>query len=129
VIPDHAEVTAEVELENKDVGFVREGQRAAIKLETFPFTRYGTIEAAVTTVAADAVTDDKRPKDPATGQTPAYFPARLTLERGDIDVEGKSIHLTPGMNLTAEIKIGRRRVIDYLISPLRQHLGESIRER
>jgi hemolysin D len=129
VIPDHAQVTAEVELENKDVGFVREGQRAAIKLETFPFTRYGTIEAAVTTVAADAVTDDKRPKDPATGQTQAYFPARLTLERGDIDVDGKMIHLTPGMNLTAEIKTGRRRVIDYLISPVKQRLDESAHER
>ena len=129
VIPDHAQVTAEVELENKDVGFVRESQHAAIKLETFPFTRYGTIDAEVTTVAADAVTDDRRAKDPATGQTPAYFPARLTLARGDIDVDGKLIHLTPGMNLTAEIKTGRRRVIDYLISPLKQHMKESLGER
>jgi hemolysin D len=75
------------------------------------------------------VTDDKRPKDPATGQTPAYFPARLTLKRGDIDVDGKMIHLTPGMNLTAEIKTGRRRVIDYMLDPIAKHMSESIEER
>ena len=128
VIPDRAQVTAEVELENKDVGFVREGQRAAIKLETFPFTRYGTMEATVTTLSADAVVDDKRAKD-ASGQQPAFFAARLTLARGDIDVDGRMIHLTPGMNVTAEIKTGQRRVIDFLISPLKQHLNESGRER
>ena len=128
VIPDHAQVTAEVELENKDVGFVREGQPAAIKLETFPFTRYGTIAAVVTTLSADAVVDDRRPRNEA-GQTPAFFPARLTLAKGEIDVDGRLIHLSPGMNVTAEIKTGRRSVIDYLISPLRQHLNESVRER
>jgi len=127
VIPDHAQVTAEVELENKDVGFVREGQHAAIKLETFPFTRYGTIEATVTTLSADAVVDDKRPRNEA-GQVPAYFPARLTLAKGEIDVDGRTIHLSPGMNVTAEIKTGRRTVIDFLISPLKQRLDESIRE-
>ena len=128
VIPDRAQVTAEVELENKDVGFVREGQTAAIKLETFPFTRYGTIAATVTTLSADAVVDDKRPKNEA-GQTPTYFPARLTLAKGEMDVDGRVVHLSPGMNVTAEIKTGRRSVIDYLISPLKQHLDESVRER
>ncbi len=107
---------------------MREGQRAAIKLETFPFTRYGTMEATVSTLSADAVVDDKRAKDPS-GQSPAFFAARLTLARGDIDVDGRMIHLTPGMNVTAEIKTGQRRVIDFLISPLKQHLNESGRER
>ena len=128
VIPDRAQVTAEVELENKDVGFVREGQRAEVKLETFPFTRYGTIAATVTTLSADAVVDDKRPKNEA-GQSPAFFPARLTLAKGEIDVDGRMIHLAPGMNVTAEIKTGQRSVIDYLISPLKQHLHDSATER
>jgi hemolysin D len=128
VIPDRAQVIAEVELENKDVGFVRVGQRAAIKLETFPFTRYGTVDATVTTLSADAVVDDKRPKNEA-GQAPTYFPARLTLSVGEIDIDGRMIRLSPGMNVTAEIKTGKRSVIDYLISPLKQHLNESVRER
>ncbi len=81
VVPDRAQVIVEVELENKDVGFVRVGQHAVVKLEPFPFTRYGTIDATVTTLSADAVVDDKRTRnDP--GQTPSYFPARLTLAKG-----------------------------------------------
>lgn len=128
VIPDHAQVTAEVQLENKDVGFVRLGQDVAIKLETFPFTRYGTIDAKVTTITADAVIDERSPKN-AAGQPVAVFPVRLTLARGAIDADGRMINLAPGMNLTAEIKTGRRRVIDYLLSPLKQSVSESARER
>lgn len=120
VVPHDADVTAEVVLENKDVGFVREGQAASVKLETFAYTRYGTIPATVSTIAADAVDDDKRG---------AIFPATLRLERASIDVDGKTVRLSPGMNLSAEIKTGQRRVIDYLLSPLQQHLGESLRER
>ncbi len=128
VIPDHAQVTAEVQLENKDVGFVRQGQAVAIKLETFPFTRYGTLAATVTTITADAVVDEHGPRN-AAGQPMATFPARLTLARGTIDVDGRMIGLTPGMNVTAEIKTGRRRVIDYLLSPLHESVAESARER
>ena len=108
--------------------FVREGQHAAIKRETFPFMRSRTIEETVTTLSADAVVDEKRPKNEA-GQTPAFFAARLTLAKGEIDVDGRMIHLSPGMNVTAEIKTGKRRIVDYLLSPLKQHLDESVRER
>ena len=133
VVPDAAQVTAEVTLENKDVGFVHLGQEAAIKLETFPFTRYGTVEAKVTTITADAVMkepsvqQDKDGKAVASGG--AVFPATLTLAAHAIDVDGKSIRLAPGMNLTAEIKTGKRRVIEYLLSPVQSHAKESLRER
>ena len=120
VVPHEAQVTAEVNLENKDVGFVREGQIVEIKLDTFPFTRYGTVPGRVKTVSADAVTDEKRG---------AIFPATVVLDRSVIDVEGKQIRLAPGMTLAAEIKTGKRRVIDYLLSPVQQHTHESLRER
>lgn len=120
VVPKDAQVTAEVIVDNKDIGFVNAGQTATIKLETFPFTRYGTVDARVGTVAADAVNDEKRG---------AIFPATLTLRRSTIDVDGKRIQLSPGMNVTAEIKTGRRRVIDYLLSPVQQAVSESLGER
>ncbi|HEY1131476.1 MAG TPA: HlyD family type I secretion periplasmic adaptor subunit [Roseateles sp.] len=120
LVPDDAEVTAEVVMENKDVGFVRAGQDASIKLETFPYTRYGTVQAQVRSIAADAVQDEKRG---------AIFPASLVLNQSAINVDGKRIKLAPGMNLTAEIKTGKRRVIDYLLSPVQQHLDESLKER
>lgn len=120
LVPDDAEVTAEVVLENKDVGFVRNGQEATIKLETFPYTRYGTVHAQVHSITADAVQDEKRG---------AIFPATLVLNQSAIHVDGKRIKLAPGMNLTAEIKTGKRRVIDYLLSPVQQHLDHSLGER
>ena len=107
-------------IDNKDIGFVRAGQAVEVKLETFPFTRYGTVPAQVKRMAADAVADEKRG---------AIFPATLTLARSAIDINGKRVALTPGMNLSAEIKTGRRRIADYLLSPIRQAASESLRER
>jgi hemolysin D len=120
IVPKDAQVTAEVVVDNKDIGFVNAGQVAAIKLETFPFTRYGTVEARVTSVTADAVSDEKRG---------AIFPAMLSLSQNSIAVDGKRIHLSPGMNVTAEIKTGTRRVIDYLLSPVQTAVSESMGER
>jgi hemolysin D len=120
IVPDDAEVTAEVTIDNKDIGFVSPGQKAAIKLETFPFTKYGTVPAEVTWVTADAVNDEKKG---------AIFPATLKLKAHQIDVDGKPIRLAPGMNLTAEIKTGKRRVIEYLLSPVQRNLKEGLRER
>jgi hemolysin D len=120
IVPEDAQVTAEVTLENKDIGFVNTGQNAEIKLETFPFTRYGTVNATVKTVTADAVNDEKRG---------AIFPVLLSMAQPTIDVDGKRIRLSPGMNLTAEIKTGQRRVIEYLLSPVQRATSESLRER
>jgi hemolysin D len=139
VVPDQGQVTADVTLENKDVGFVNLGQEAEIKLETFPYTRYGTVTAKVTTITADAVMQtpqaaaqqqggEKEGKQAAPSGG-AVFPATLTLSKNTIDVDGKQIRLAPGMNVTAEIKTGQRRVIEYLLSPVQSYARESLRER
>ncbi|SFP21331.1 HlyD family type I secretion periplasmic adaptor subunit [Variovorax sp. 770b2] len=120
IVPDGAQVTAEVTLDNKDIGFINTSQEATIKLETFPYTRYGTVSATVKTVTADAVNDEKRG---------AIFPVTLNLGATTIDVGGKPIKLSPGMNLTAEIKTGKRRVIEFLFSPIQRATSESLRER
>jgi hemolysin D len=120
IVPDGGSVTAEVHVANLDIGFVREGQPAQVKLETFPFTRYGTVPATVRRVSADAVVDDKGG---------AYFTATIAFDRDTLDVEGRQVRLAAGMNLAAEIATGRRRVIDYLTQPAHQALAESLRER
>jgi hemolysin D len=120
LVPEEAEVTAEVALENKDIGFVKVGQQAEVKLETFPFTRYGTVPATVTRISADAVPDEKRG---------ALFMATLKLDKSAMTVEGKNIRLSPGMNLTAEVKTGKRRAISYLLNPIQQHADEAAKER
>jgi hemolysin D len=120
IVPDGAEVTAEVVIENKDIGFVTAGQAAEVKVETFSFTRYGTLPATVRWVTQDAVNDEKRG---------AIFPATLRLERDAIDVNGRAVKLAPGMQVTAEVKTGRRRVIDYLFGPLEAATAQSLKER
>ena len=124
VVPQDHPAEVEAQLENKDVGFVKEGQSAEIKIETFPFTLYGTIPGTVLTVSDDAVPIDKN--KPADG---LVFATRVNLASGTILVEGKSVHLSPGMVVTVEITTGRRRVIEYLLSPVLKSLQESLRER
>lgn len=121
IVPDDAQVQAEVLIDNQDIGFVREGQRAEIKLETFNFTRYGTVPAVVRRVARDAVANEK------TGAV--QFPATLTLQRKNIDVDGRRIALTAGLSVTSEVKTGKRRLIEFLLSPLEKRLQEGARER
>ena len=120
IVPAGAAVVAEVTLENKDIGFVRPGQEAEVKLETFLYTRYGTVPAQVRLVSLDAVQDEKRG---------AIYLATLDLGQTSIDVDGQGVPLSAGMNLTAEIKTGKRRVIEYLLSPIQRAASESIRER
>ncbi len=120
VVPDSAKVTAEVSIANQDIGFVNAGQKAEVKLETFPYTKYGTVSANVDIVTADAVTDEKKG---------SFYPAILSLEKKDMNIDGKRVPLSPGMNITAEIKTGQRRVIEYLLSPIQRAGSESLRER
>lgn len=121
VVPDATELTAEVRVANQDIGFVNPSQIASVKLETFPYTKYGTVDAQVKLVTADAVTDEK------TGQS--HYPTLLTLSRKTMDVDGKTVPISPGMNITAEIKTGQRRVIEFLLSPVQRAGSESLRER
>lgn len=120
VVPKDDALEIEAFLENKDIGFVNAGQEAEIKVETFPYTRYGTIHGTVAHVSLDAINDEKRG---------LIYSIRVRPERATIQVEGKTVRLTPGMAVTAEIKTGKRRVIEYFLSPLIQYKEESLRER
>lgn len=120
VVPNDYSAEVEAVLENKDVGFVKPGQRAEIKIETFPFTRYGTIPAEVSFISNDAVADEQRG---------LVFPVRLKLERSTLQVDERTVNLAAGMAVTAEIKTGHRRVIEYFLSPVLQTMDESLGER
>ncbi|TEA59266.1 HlyD family type I secretion periplasmic adaptor subunit [Pseudomonas sp. CH235] len=120
VVPRDQPVEVEAMLENKDVGFVRAGQAVRVKVETFTFTKYGVVEGEVLSVSSDAIEDEKRG---------LLYSVRIRLLEDSVQVKGQSIHLTPGMSVSAEVKTDRRKVIDYLLSPLERHLSESMRER
>ncbi|MBX9630483.1 MAG: HlyD family type I secretion periplasmic adaptor subunit [Burkholderiales bacterium] len=120
IAPSDYQAEVEATLENKDVGFVKVGQRAEVKVETFPFTRYGTIPGVVSFVSNDAVQNEKR------GPT---FQVRVRLDRGSLVVDQREVNLSPGMAVSAEVMADKRTVIAYLIDPIRRRAAESFRER
>ncbi|MGC5703085.1 HlyD family type I secretion periplasmic adaptor subunit [Pseudomonas sp. NFXW11] len=120
IVPSDQPVEVEAMLENRDVGFVRAGQAVTVKVETFTFTRYGTVDGEVLSVSNDAIEDEKRG---------LIYTSRIRLNTDHLQVNGQRVSLSPGMSVTAEIKTDQRRVIDYFLSPLQQYVGESFRER
>jgi RTX toxin transport system membrane fusion protein len=120
IVPENVGLDAEVLVLNKDVGFVRAGQEVEIKVDSFPYTRYGTIIGKVVHVSRDAVKDE---------QQGLAFPAKIKMERAFITVDDNKTPLQAGMSVVAEIRTGKRRVIDYLLSPLQQYQSEAMKER
>lgn len=119
VVPVKGGIEVEVKVLNKDVGFVRTGQDVSVKLEAFPFTRYGTVPGKVRSISRDAVQD----KDLG----PIYV-ATILLERNYIDADGKRFPLSSGLAATADIKTGTRRIISYLLSPLQSTISQAAHE-
>jgi hemolysin D len=120
IVPQEHALEVEAQVENKDVGFVKEGQPVEVKVATFPFTLYGTVPGRVLVVSDDAVPVE---------QVGLVYPTRVSLDRDTIAVDGKPVRLSAGMAVTVEIKTGQRRVVEYLLSPLLKAVNESLRER
>lgn len=120
IVPVDSDLEVEAFLLNRDKGFVHDGQDAEIKIEAFPFTKYGTIPGEVMDVSNNSVDDERRG---------LVFPVRVALARDTIRVDGSDMQLTPGMSVTVEVKTGKRRVIEYILTPLLRYKDEAIRER
>lgn len=141
LVPNQDQVEIEAFIENKDIGFVHEGQKVAIKVETFEYTKYGMIDGVVSHVSRDAIdasgnaTDNTSSNKGARGgskqdkpQAPMYS-VKVLLDQNKMVIDGKAKALTPGMGASIEIKTGSRRIIEYFLSPLMQHTHESMNER
>jgi hemolysin D len=120
IVPQNGALEVEALLENKDIGFVEVGQSTEIKIDTFPFTKYGTIAGQVVDLSNDAVSDEQRG---------LVYKMRVAMDRSEIDVNGRRVRLSPGMSVSVESKTGTRRLIEYFLSPLLRFADESVRER
>jgi len=120
IVPDEDAVEVEAWLPNKDIGFVQEGQAAEVKIETFPFTKYGVIDGEVLNVSNDAIPDE---------HLGLVYAMRVKMHKTIMKVEEKMISLSPGMAVTVEVNLGKRKLIEYLLSPLLRYKDESVRER
>jgi hemolysin D len=137
-VPDDSSIEIEAMVQNQDIGFVVEGQEAVIKLEAFPFTRYGTVPGKIKIVSEDAVGGGGSQQEGVSAQAQSakegpsnqlLYAARVTLDNTTMDIDGKEVNLTPGMAATVEIKTGKRNLIEYLLSPLMRMTDEAVRER
>ncbi len=120
IVPNNRQLEIEAWIQNKDIGFVSEGQRAEIKIEAFPFTKYGTIDGELLNISNDAVENE---------QFGWVFTSRVSIENTTIDIGDKRINLTPGMSVSLEVKTGKRRIIEFFLSPLLRYANESVKER
>jgi len=126
LVPEGEALVAEVWLANHDAGFVAHGQAAKLKIASFPFQRYGMLDARVARVSADST--ERAGDAAAKGGSYAY---RALLEPLAHEMRlGEARHaLLPGMQLTAEIKLAERTVLEYLLSPVQKVASEAGRER
>jgi hemolysin D len=145
IVPFDAPIEIEALIQNQDIGFVEPGQKAVIKIEAFPFSRYGTVDGRVLRVSHDAVDEREAqalsdPKaalkpQPSNGVTEVsasqnlVFPATISLGKQALDIDGKQVPLTPGMAVTVEVLTGHRRALEYVLSPLREVAFNSAHER
>ncbi|WP_244184995.1 HlyD family type I secretion periplasmic adaptor subunit [Proteus genomosp. 6] len=120
IIPDNQHNIAEVNILNKDIGFIHVGQKAMIKIDAFPYTRYGTLEGNITNIARDSVQHE---------QLGLVYPATIELNTQMIESNNQQYNLAPGMSLIAEIIIDRRRVIDYFLSPIEVYRHNALTEK
>lgn len=120
IVPEGQSLEIDAGLLNKDIGFVRVGQTAEIKIDSFPFTKYGVIDGEITDISADAIEDER---------LGLLFPLSASLATVRILVNGKWVNLQPGMSVTVEIKTGTRRLMEFLLAPLMRGVSEGARER
>ena len=140
IVPDEAGLIVEAIVQNRDVGFIHAGQAARVKIDAFDFTRYGLVDGTVIDVTRDALSQSEAPRkgqkanpdaDDMAGGTqdaPVYL-AHIALKTDKIATESGLAQLGPGMQVSAEVQTGQRRVIEYLLSPIVKHIDESLRER
>ncbi len=121
VVPLDAGLEVEAQILNKDVGYVHDGQKVSVKVAAYPFTKYGDITGTIEWVAKDAVVDQQ--------QGPVY-PVRISVTTYKLPniVQGRQGFLSPGMVVTTDVKVGKRRVFEYFLDPIMRYKDKSLRE-
>lgn len=131
LVPKDTALQANIQLLNKDIGYVSVGQEVEVKVDTYPFTRYGVITGTLIRIDRDTSQNPGNATplaDPAQAAALQYQ-ARIHLNEQHLTRNGKTYPLGPGMTVTAEIRTGERRIIDFLFAPILEHLDEGLRER
>lgn len=120
IVPSEDDLVVEARLNPVDRGFVRTGQKATVKIDTYDYARYGGIEGEVISVAPDStVPENAMP----------YFKVVVRTEKPYLGEENEGLSITPGMGATVDVHTGTKSVMEYLIKPVLKLKSEAFRER
>jgi len=120
IVPANTPITIKSIVQNKDIGFIKNGMPVLIKIDTFDFQKYGILKGKVKLVSKTSIDDPK--------QGPIYEVYITPIDKSLV-VEGKKEYISTGMSLTSEIKVGKRRIIEFFIYPLIKYWNEGITVR
>ena len=134
LVPNNEALQAEVWLKNEDAGFVHPGQSVKIKLSAYPFQKYGMVDGLVMQVSADATDKSNTSKQQGNVESnqqaqQSSYRTLIELKKQELEVDNDRLHLAPGMQVAAEIKLADQTVIEYLLSPVKRAFHEAGRER
>ncbi|RCJ28275.1 hemolysin D [Nostoc sp. ATCC 43529] len=120
ILPEGEEMLLEVKILNRDIGFVRQGMRAKVKMATFPFQEFGTVEGEVMQVSPNAIVDK---------ELGLVFPTRIKLSKHSVNVRGQEVEFTPGMAATGEIVTRKKSVLTFITEPVTRRFSEAFSVR
>lgn len=120
IVPDDAQMLAEVEILNQDIGYVQTGQEAAIKLDTYNFQDYGKLEGVIVSVSPDAIWDE---------QKGWVYKGKVCIDLEEFKQRNTEVEVAVGMEGTAEVKVDERRILDFFLEPLVEHFDGSLKVR
>ena len=124
LVPVDTKLEAEIQIDAMDVGYVKLGDESRLKMDAFPFQRHGFLEGEIRTISEDAF---RKETDPSQSMD-AYYKSRITLTNMNLRKLPLHARLLPGMTLNAEIVVGKRSVISYLLWPIKRAVDESMQE-
>ncbi|MCM1185903.1 MAG: HlyD family efflux transporter periplasmic adaptor subunit [Lachnoclostridium sp.] len=120
VVPDDSQMLLEVDIQNRDIGLIQNGQEVAVKLDTFDFQKYGKLEGVIVYISPDAVWSD---------YYGWVYKARIAIDEEKFRQANQDAEIGIGMECTAEVKVGERRIIDFFLEPLMEHFDGSLKIR
>jgi HlyD family secretion protein len=125
LVPLNAAIEAEISIDARDIGFIREGDRVAVKLEAYNYLQHGYAEGTVKVISEDAFSTDE--EGGKTAVRP-YYKATVLLDKTNLHNVPEGFRLIPGMPLTGDVIVGHRTLLSYLTNGFMRSLDEAMRE-
>lgn len=120
IVPENAELIVEADVLNQDIGYVFEGQEVSVKLDTFSFQKYGTVDGKIIYISPSAVEDDRKG---------LIYKIKVSVDRNSFNINGSDVPISSGMSGTAEIKLEERRIIEFFLEPVFEYFDDSLKVR